>query len=140
MASVLRCVFGDLVDALKTVVPENKIFLGDRPSLSEGIEPLGTFAVIELPVSIEDLAIGNKKFVLQTMGVIYLFNKCKKDRTVRINDLSDSVDSVVGLFPISGSYCVAADPSVLLRGSDGTGYHVTTITFYIHTRAGVFNS
>ena len=121
MASVIFSIFEDLVGAVKSAVPERNIFLGSRPTLPEATEKLDKYVVIELPVSIEDIAVGNKKFVLQTTGVFYLFTRAKKDRTFRVNELSEFLSSIESLFPISGKYCVAADPVVLLRGSDDYG-------------------
>lgn len=138
MASAITCIFTDLVKAIKKVLPDKSIFLGVRPIFAESSTRLDRFAVIKLPISIEDIAAGKKKFVLQTTGVIDLYSRAKNDRTFRINELSDFQSSVEDLFPISGDYCVAADPTTLIQDSDEFGYQVISISFNLHTRAGVF--
>ncbi len=140
MAKVLASIFTDLTTALTTVIGSEFIYLGNRPKLGDKSEPMKKFAVIQLPVSIEDIAVGKKKFALSTTGVFYLFTQSKKDSTLNLTASSDLADDVSGLFPIDGKFCQATNPSVLMKGEDGFGYQVTTITFDLRTKAKVFDN
>lgn len=128
-------IYEDLYNAVSNVESGLSVFLGERPTFSRSGEPLNKFAVIELPVAIRDIAFGKNKFMLYTTGVIYLFTKAKNDNTLNVNAYSDFAESVVDLFPISGTYCVASNPEVQGRGADGNGYQVVTITFDLHTKS-----
>ena len=127
--------YDDLVNAMDGIVERKYIFPGGRPDIKEAdIETMKKYIVIELPVSIEDIAVGNHKFHLTTTGVFYLISKAKKNRTYNINALSDFVEEVTDKFPISGSYIAAVNPTVLTTGMDEFGYQIVTVTFDIHTK------
>lgn len=138
--STIARIYDDLVTACKTVVESKYIFTGGRPNNIMTDSDVAKFIVIDLPVSIEDIAFGNKKFVLDTTGVIYLFVKSKKDSTLNINATSDFIEEVFNLFPVRGAVCGAANPKVLTRGADEYGYQVVTVTFDLQTKANVFNN
>lgn len=127
--SVLYMIFSDLVNTLKGVIDKKLIFLQDRPNVGEKDTPMSKFAVIDLPIEISDYVIGNKKTYLTTSGVFYLFTAATKQNTLDANATGDFLDSVLSLFPINASCCTATNPVIRLRGSDGMGYQVTTITF-----------
>ena len=133
----ISAIYTDLVTALSVVIESKYIFLGGRPDTSS--ESMNKFAVIELPVGIEDIAVGRKKFSLSTTGVVYLFVKAKSNGTLNVNTTSDFVESVCGVFPVNGDYCEAYNPSVLMKGADEYGYQTVSITFDINTKAYVFN-
>lgn len=137
--SVLSSIYTDLVNAIKNVVDKKYIFLKDRPNIQDGEEPMAKFSVIDLPISIDDFVIGNKKTYLTTAGVFYLFTQARKNGTLDINATGSFVDDVIGLFPIDGSTCVASNPVVRMTGSDGQGFQVVTITFDLQTKWRAFD-
>ena len=136
--SVLFNIYNDLTEAMKTVVAAKYIFLKDRPKIGSDDTPMAKFAVIDLPVSIDDFVIGNKKTYLTTAGGFYLFVQARKNGTLDPNAVGDFTDNVVGLFPIKGQYCSAANPMVQLTGSDGQGFQVVTITFGLQCKWKAF--
>lgn len=136
--STLRCIFEDLVTALSETLPENRIFLQNRPDVKEEGAPMEKFCVISLPVSINDYVVGNEKTLLNTAGVLYLFTKARSNNTLNLN-ASDLADDVEKLFPIKGTYCVASNPTLRLKGADGNGYQVATYTFDLRCRWKAFN-
>ena len=132
--STLYNIYNDLVKAVKPIVGNKYIFLKDRPKTKDGDTPMEKFIVVDLPVSIEDYVIGNKKRHLVTSGVFYLFTQAKKNDTLDVGATGDFVDSIVDLFPISGDYIVANNPIVRMTGSDGMGFQVTSISYNIYTK------
>lgn len=138
--SVIYCIFSDLVNAMKPVVGNKYIFLKDRPSFKEGDVPMSRFAVIDLPTSITDAVIGNRKVMLNTSGVIYLFVQARSNNTLDVNAMGDFIDSTIDTFPVKGTYCVATNPQLRMTGNDGQGFQVATITFDLRSRWGVFEN
>lgn len=136
--STLACVFDDLVGALSSVIEKNYIFLNDRPDVNGGDKPMKRFCVINLPVSINDYVIGGEKTMMNTAGIMYLFVKSRKNSSLDPNSTGEFIDSVEKLFPIKGTYVVATSPVVQLKGSDGYGYQVVTISFFLRSRWKVF--
>ena len=127
--------FDDLVNALDGIVERQFIFLGFRPDIKEAdLETMTKYVVVELPVMIEDYAVGKNKFMLNTTGVFYLMSVAKKNRTFNVNTLSDFAEEVSDKFPIRGEYVIASNPKVIMRGTDEYGYQIVTVTFDIHTR------
>ncbi len=137
--STLRCIFEDLVTALSTIIPKKYIFLQDRPNVKSGDAPMEKFCVISLPVSIDDYVVGNKKTLLKTSGVIYLFTQARNNNTLDLNATGDLADSIESLFPIKGAYCVASHPTLTLNGADEYGYQVAIYTFNLRCRWKAFN-
>lgn len=126
--------YDDLITALSGVVEKGCIFPGGRPDVKKAnLDTMTKYIVAELPVSIEDVAIGNRKFLLNTTGIFYLFTKAKSNMTFNVNALSDLTEEVTDLFPISGKYIAATNPVVLMRGVDEYGYQIVTVTFNVHT-------
>lgn len=136
--STLYHIYSDLVNAMKSVVETKYIFLKDRPNIKEDDVPMQKFVVIDLPTSIRDYVIGGRKTLLETSGVFYVFVQARSNKTLDVNATGEFIDSIVNLFPISGDNCVATNPSVRMTGSDGFGFQVTTITFDLRGRWGVF--
>lgn len=126
--------YDDLVNALKTVIDEKYIYPSNRPNVGKSDTTMDRFVVIDLPDVISDIAIGNRNYLLHTSGIISLFVKSKRDNTLNVNTTSDFIDSVMRLFPVSGTYIAAVNPHLLMRGSDGYGYQVTEISFDLHTK------
>ena len=127
--------YDDLVSALDGIVERKYIFIGGRPDIKEAeLETMTKYIIIELPVSIEDMAAGNHKFHLTTTGVLYLLSKAKKNRTFNVNALSDFTEEVTDRFPICGEYIAATNPTVLMSGTDEYGYQLVTVTFDIHNK------
>jgi len=138
--TTIELIFEDLVNAVTGIIEPKYIFTGGRPDVINSDSQVSKFVVITLPVSIEDIAVGNKKFMLTTTGAIDLFLKSKKDSTLNVNSTSEFVEQAAGLFPISGKVIAAANPKVRMRGTDEHGYQFVTITFDLHTKANVFSS
>lgn len=136
--SVLYNIYADLLNAMKIVVESKYIFLKDRPKTNDGDAPMAKFAVIDLPVSIDDYVIGNKKTMLTTSGVFYLFVQARNNGTLDVNATGDFTDGVVALFPIKGNCCSATNPIVRMTGNDGQGFQVVTITFDLITNWKAF--
>ena len=133
--STIAKMYDDLVNALDGIVERKYIFPGGRPDIKEPeLETMKKYIVVELPVAIEDYAVGNHKFHLTTTGVIYLLSKAKKNRTFNVNVLSDFTEEVTDKFPICGQYIAATNPVVLMNGLDEFGYQIVTISFDIHNK------
>lgn len=126
--------YDDLVNAIDGIV-ERKYIFNQRPDIKEAeLETMTKYVVIELPVRISDMAVGNHKFHLTTTGVFYLISKAKKNRTFNVNTLSDFTEEVTDRFPIRGEYIAATNPVVLSSGVDEFGYQIVTVTFDIHNK------
>jgi len=136
----IAAIYTDLVTALSGIIDPKYIFPGGRPKSADSSSTMNKFIAVELPVGIEDIAAGNKRFVLNTTGVLYLFIKSKANGTLNVNSTSDFIDSVERLFPIRGEYCGASSPTVLMNGVDEYGYQFITITFKLQTKANIFSS
>lgn len=133
--STVAKMYNDLVNALDGIVERKYIFLGGRPDIKEAdLESMKKYIVIELPVSIEDMAAGNNKFHLITTGVFYLISEAKKNRTFNVNALSDFTEEVTDKFPIKGEYIAATNPTVNMRGLDEYGYQIVIVTFDVHNK------
>ena len=133
--STIAKMYNDLVDAMDGIVERKFIFPGGRPDIKEAdVEKMKKYIVIELPLGIEDMAVGNHKFHLTTTGVFYLISEAKKNRTFNINSLSDFTEEVTDRFPISGEYIAATNPSVLMSGVDEFGYQIVTVSFDVHSK------
>lgn len=134
----IMAIHTDLVNAVSSVISSSLVFPGGRPSVAESDKPMSKFLVIELPAAIKDYAFGNKKFMLTTTGVFYLYSKAKSNGTLNLNAMSDFVSSIEDLFPINGDYCSATSPRILMNGADRHGYQVVTISFDLQTKAYIF--
>ena len=133
--STIAKMYNDLVNAMEGIVERNFIFPGGRPDIKEAdLERMKKYIVIELPVSISDMAVGNHKFHLTTTGVLYLVSEAKKNRTYNVNALSDFTEEVTDRFPISGEYIAATNPTVLANGVDEYGYQIVTVSFDVHNK------
>lgn len=127
--------YDDLVNALDGIAERKYIFPGGRPDIKEAdLETMKKYIVVELPVSISDMAVGSNKFHLTTKGVFYLLSKSKKNKTFNVNTLSDFTEEVTDRFPIRGEYIAATNPTVLMNGMDEYGYQLVTIAFDVHTK------
>lgn len=136
--STIFKIYSDLVTAVKAVIEQKYIFLKDRPNIKEDASPMKRFIVIDLPVTIRDQVIGNERTLLDSSGVFYLFVQARSNQTLDVNAAGDFVDAVCGIFPIRGECCVATNPNVQMRGTDGQDFQVITITFDIRTRMNIF--
>ena len=133
--STIAKMYSDLINALDGIVERKYIFSGGRPDIKEAdLEKMTKYIVVELPVTIEDFAVGNHKFHLNTTGVFYLISQAKKNKTFNVNALSDFTDEVTDRFPIRGEYIAATNPTVLMSGMDEYGYQIVTVTFDVHTK------
>ena len=126
--------YNDLINGLEGVV-ERKFIFPQRPDIKEAdLDAMPKYIVVEIPVTISDMAAGNHKFHLTTTGVFYLISKAKKNMTYNVNSLSDFTEEVTDRFPIRGEYIAATNPSVLSTGVDEYGYQIVTVTFDIHNK------
>jgi hypothetical protein len=133
--STIAKMYDDLINALDGIVEKKFIFPGGRPDIKEPNDSTMTkFIVVELPIGIDDMVVGNHKFHLTTTGIIYLFTKAKKNKTFNVNAISDFTEEVTDRFPISGEYIAATNPTVLMNGVDEYGYQIVTISFGIHNK------
>ena len=135
--SVLYRIYEDLVGAVKEVIDTKYIF-PDRPDSKQEEKPMTKFVVIDFPSDMEDYVIGSKRSLINTVGVIYLFTASARGDMLDIKASGNFTDSVIALFPINGKCCTAANPVVRGRGSDGNGFHLTTITFDLQTKWRAF--
>jgi hypothetical protein len=77
---------------------------------------------------------GNDDFIVRTEGVFYIGMKAKSDNTPNIGKQTALVQKFLDLFPITDDHIVATEPTVLLKGSDKSGFQITTISFNIRTK------
>ena len=138
--STLYDIYADLVKAVKDTVGEKNVFLKERPNAKSEELPMSRFLVLDLPTAISDFVIGGQKTMLRTSGIIYAFVQSRSDNTLNVNATGDLIDSICALFPISGKSVVATNPQVIMRGADGQGFQVTSISFDLRCRWGAFNS
>ena len=138
--STLYHIYADLVNAVKDIVGIQYVFLKDRPNVKNGNTPMSRFIVIDLPTSINDAVIGNRKMLLNTSGTFYAFTQARGNGTLDVNTTGELVDAIQALFPISGEYVVATNPAVRMQGFDGDGFQVTMITFDLRCRWGAFEN
>ena len=134
----ITLIYTDIVNALSQVIESKYVFLGRPNNSMNGDSPMNKFVVVELPVPIDDIAHGKKKFVLTTTGVLFLFTKSKSNNTLNLNTASDFIANVEGVFPYTGKVCSISNPSVMMRGADEYGYQVTSITFDLQTKVNAF--
>ena len=133
--STISKMYNDLINAMDGIVECKFIFPGGRPDIKEAeLDKMEKYIVVELPVNIEDMAVGNHKFHLTTTGVFYLFSKAKKNKTFNVNTLSDFTEEVTDKFPIRGDYIAATNPAVIMNGLDEFGFQIVTVSFDVHTK------
>lgn len=137
--STIYKIYSDLVNAVKPIVGVKYVFLKDRPNTKDEDLPMSKFVVIDLPTPINDAVIGGNRTLLQTSGVIYAFTQSRSNNTLDVNAMGELVDSIVDAFPIDGRYIMAAHPQVMMRGSDGQGFQVTTISFDLYGKWRAFD-
>lgn len=123
-------IFNSLVSVVRTTGVDN-IFLSNRPNVAG---EMATFAVIDLPTEQYRPVRGNDDFIVRTDGVFYVGVKAKSDNTPNISKQTTLVQKFLDLFPINDDYIVASEPTVLLKGSDKSGFQITTISFSIRTK------
>ena len=133
--STMYNIFNTLVTAAKTTGVAN-IFLSNRPDVTK---EMTEFVVIDLPTEQYRAVKGNDDFIVRTEGVFYIGMKAKSDNTPNIGKQTALVQKFLDLFPITDDRIVATEPTVLLKGSDKSGFQLTTITFHIRTKINSFN-
>lgn len=122
-------IYGDLTDAVKGI--GKKTFL-DRPKSVE--KELDNFIVVDIPTEIRRSIKGSIDFKANGYGTFSVFVKAKTDGTPNIGSESELVQRVLDVFPINGKHVKATNPSILIQGDDGFGFHVTQITFKLGTK------
>lgn len=126
---LIYLVYNDLVAAVNGI--GKKTFL-DRPK--NGTEELANFVVVDIPTELRGRVKGDFNFTVESYGTISVFCKAKTDSTPNITLQSELTQKVLDVFPINGKHVTASNPSVLMQGEDGYGYHVTQITFKLRTK------
>ena len=123
-------IFNSLVSAVKTTGIAN-IYLSNRPNITK---EMTEFAVIDLPTEQVRAVKGNDDFMVRTNGVFHIGVKAKSDNTPNIKKQTELVQKFLDLFPINDAYIAATEPTVILQGSDKSGFQITTISFSIRTK------
>lgn len=119
-------IHNDLVAALKPL--GKKVFL-DRPKTLASEQH--DFIVVKVATSIRSMVKGGINVYTDCYGTFTVFCKAKSDGTLNIGAQSAFVQQVIDLFPIVGESISAVDPTILMQGEDGYGFHATQITFRI---------
>ena len=119
-------IYNDLVAALKPL--GKKVFL-DRPKTLASEQH--DFIVVKVATSIRSMVKGGINVYTDCYGTFTVFCKAKSDGTLNIGAQSAFVQQVIDLFPIVGESISAVDPTILMQGEDGYGFHATQITFRI---------
>lgn len=126
---LIYLIYNDLVAAVNGI--GKKTFL-DRPKT--GTEELANFLVVDLPTDLRGRVKGDFDFTVSCYGTISVYCKAKTDSTPNIGIQSELTQKVLDVFPINSKHITASNPSVLMQGEDGYGYHVTEITFKLRTK------
>lgn len=124
-------IFNSLSQAVTATGVEN-VFLSNRPKVYD--KDMGSFVVIALPARVRRAVKGNDDFVCATNGVFNVGVAAKENGTPNIKKQADLVQKFMNLFPISDDYISATNPTIMLRGFDETGFHVTSIYFDVRTK------
>jgi hypothetical protein len=119
-------IHNDLVAALRPL--GKKVFL-DRPKnlASEQHD----FIVVKVATSVRSMIMGGINVYSECFGTFTVYCKAKSDGTLNIGAQSELTQQVIDLFPIVGESISAVNPTILMQGEDGYGFHATQITFRI---------
>ena len=115
-------------DALKllrdSVLPLGvEVFITTRPKWYR--ERMNEFIVVSLPVSITNMTVGNCGMTRTTCRIeIFARDKDGQENIDRLDELTGKIESI---FPITGDGMTASEPSVIMEGSDGNGFHVIVV-------------
>ena len=122
----LRGILSGVVEAVRGIIPD--VFTTDRPRVSERMEE---FAVVSLPTRLYNLTHGYCGMTGTTCSIeLFVRDKGGRENVERIDEL---VDAVCGLFPKRVGSVLYSGPSVLVRGSDGMGFHAVDIDVNVKT-------
>lgn len=119
-------IYNDLVAALKPL--GKKVFL-DRPKTLAREQH--DFIVVSVATGVHSMIKGGINVYSDCYGTFTVFCKAKSDGTLNIGAQSELVQQVIDLFPIVGASISAVNPTILMQGEDGYGFHATQITFRI---------
>lgn len=133
--STMYNMFNSLVKAAKTTGVEH-IYLQNRPKTSDTDSK--NFVVVSLPTRMYRDVKGNDDFKVSTSGLFVISVRAKQDYTPNIKAQAELVQKFMDLFPIHDDYIVASNPTILLNGSDNTGFQTTSIMFDIRTKINSF--
>lgn len=115
-------------DALKllrdSVLPLGvEVFVTTRPQWHR--EHMNDFVVVSLPTSITNMTVGNCGMTRTTCRIeIFVRDKDGQENIDRLDELTGKIESI---FPITGDGMIASEPSVIMEGSDGNGFHVIVV-------------
>lgn len=125
---------GETLEMLDTAVSGLgiRVFPTSRPKSVP--EHVSEFAVVSLPVSVINMTHGTKDAygLTRTTCRVDIFVRDKK-LVEHVKRLDDLTNGVIGLFPISRDGIVASNPSVVMGGADGFGFHTVTIQAQVIT-------
>ena len=119
-------IYNDLVAALRPL--GKKVFL-DRPKTLA--DEQHDFIVVKVATSVRAMIMGGINVYSECFGTFTVYCKAKSDGTLNIGAQSELAQQVIDLFPIVGESISAVNPTILMQGEDGYGFHATQITFRI---------
>ena len=122
-------IYSELVNAIKGI--GKPVFLS-RPKITDNENR--DFVVIELPTELRQTIKGGMGVSEICYGTFSAFVKSKSDSTMNVNAQSALTQDLLDVFPINDAHVSAANPTVLVQGDDGYGYHVTVITFKLRAK------
>ena len=86
---------------------------------------MNDFVVVSLPTSITNMTVGNCGMTRTTCRIeIFVRDKDGQENIDRLDELTGKIESI---FPITGDGMIASEPSVIMEGSDGNGFHVIVV-------------
>ena len=112
-----------------------KVYLQNRPIAVE--EKLQSFLVVTLPARLDTNVHGGELLQNRTIGTIYSFHRSKSDGTPNIGGQTNLDGSILDLFPMTGDFVDCVKPTLLNRGYDDFGFHVSAIYFDIRVRRDI---
>lgn len=127
--SLIYHIFNDLATVVSGIA--KNVYL-DRPKTTD--KEITDFIVVDLPTVIHNRVKGDMSVMASCYGVYYIFVKSKTDGTPNMDKQTYLTEQVMNAFPINGQHITASEPTILMKGDDGFGYHVTTITFKLRTK------
>lgn len=133
--STIQNIFTSLTKAAQKTKAE-KVYLANRPKSAE--KGLNSFVVVSLPANLTREVKGNDDYLVTTSGLYTVGVKAKSNNTLDLSAQSNLVQEFLDLFPINDEYITAANPTVIMRGGDETGFQITSIMFDVRTKVNSY--
>lgn len=134
----LEIMYEELILFVATFIEIDYIFVGNRPDKVEN--KMKEFVVVDIPVEVKDMVVGNTNFSLNTTGLIHVFTKAKSDATLDQVTLYRLVDKIKKGFPLSAEHITATKPRLLPDGYDENGFHIATLSFRLRSKTNAFSN